>query len=710
MGRVAALLALVAVLVTAAAATGAKTKPPRAPVGAELRALAKPPVRSSLASQRIYFVMTDRYANGDPGNDRGGSTVPASASGFDPADVGYFHGGDLRGLTGDCTGTRTGLARLKDLGFTSVWVTPPYGQRAVQGDSAAYHGYWIRDFTSVDPHLGTNDDFAAFADCAHRLGLKVILDVVVNHTADYVLLPAASTYADGPYRDCAGRRFNPGHHVRSKSFPCLKASNLPKIPQLFGTDKRAKKPTWLNNVLNYHNRGDISFGSCSETCFEQGDFFGLDDLFTEKPRVMEGLAEIYADWIRRYKIDGFRVDTARHVNAAFFSLWGPRIMAAARRAGVRDFQFFGEVFVADAVELSRFVRSRGLPNVLDFPLQDALTRYASGSAGPRGIATRFSDDDYFTKRGLAHTPPTFLGNHDMGRAAQQVRSKATAEMPLDELLRRDLLAHDLLYLLRGAPVVYYGDEVGMIGTGGDKAARQDMFPTAVDEWRTEERVGSGPIGGGSSFDQVSHPVAQRLRVLARLRDEVPALSTGASFVRRAQEGVLAVSRIDAAGRREYLAVFNNAEQAATVTVPTSSPSSVWTRLHGSALAAASLADGLLAVTIPALSSGLFRAESQLPARTPAKPKVRISRDSLTDLWQVGATVGASGPVSVSFAVRRAGGKRWARLGVDDAPPYRTFLAAGRYKRGERVYVIAIVRSLDGRTAVSSVGSFVPRRR
>ena len=68
-------------------------------------------------------------------------------------------------------------------------MTPPFGQRSVQGDSAAYHGYWIRDFTHVDPHLGTDADFAAFVDCAHGLGLKVILDVVVNHTADYVLLP-----------------------------------------------------------------------------------------------------------------------------------------------------------------------------------------------------------------------------------------------------------------------------------------------------------------------------------------------------------------------------------------------------------------------------------------------------------------------------------------------------------------------------------------
>ncbi|MEA2144054.1 MAG: hypothetical protein QOI64_2484, partial [Solirubrobacteraceae bacterium] len=155
-----------------------KVSAPAPPSGSALAALARPPSRSSLASQRIYFVMTDRYANGDPANDRGGRTGTRGVTGYDPADTGWFHGGDLRGLTGGCA-TGTGLARIKALGFTAVWITPPFGQKAVQGSSAAYHGYWIRDFTSVDPHLGTNAEFADFVACAHRLGLKVYLDVVV---------------------------------------------------------------------------------------------------------------------------------------------------------------------------------------------------------------------------------------------------------------------------------------------------------------------------------------------------------------------------------------------------------------------------------------------------------------------------------------------------------------------------------------------------
>ena len=707
MVRIVASIISLVVLLAGAVSLEAKTpRVPKPPSGAALAALAKPPVRSSIASQRIYFVMTDRYANGDPANDRGGLSGGRSVTGFDPTDPGYFHGGDFRGLTGTCTDTTRGLGRLKDLGFTAIWVTPPFGQRTVQGDSAAYHGYWIRDFTSVDPHLGTDADFAAFVDCAHRLGLKVILDVVVNHTADYILLPSSTTYAETPYRDCHGHRFDPARYVR-KRFPCLRAANMPKIPSLFGADARAKKPAWLNDVTKYHDRGDISFSSCSETCFEQGDFFGLDDLFTEQTAVMRGLAEIYRAWIRRYKIDGFRVDTARHVNAAFFRLWVPRILSSARQAGVSDFELFGEVAVGDAVELSTFVRRRGLPNVLDFPMQDALVRFASGSAGPRGVATRLADDDYFEKAGVAATPPTFLGNHDIGRAAQQIRGKAGASIGAAELLKRVLLGYDLLYLLRGAPVVYYGDEVGMAGTGGDKAARQDMFPTQVPDWRTEDRAGSAPIGNGSSFDQASHPIAQQLRVLGKLRDQVPALSTGASFVRYREGAVLAVSRIDAADRREYLVVFNASANPVRVEVPTSTPSTAWTALLGSA-SVRSGTNGKLPLTVPAVSSLLLRAGARLPVRALSPPKLSIARDELTDLWQVSAALGAKGPVSVSFAVRRAKGKRWVRFGVDDSPTYRAFLNPASYGRKELVYVVAVARGLDGKMAVSRVTGFRPR--
>ena len=280
---------------------------------------------------------------------------------------------------------------------------------------------------------------------------------------------------------------------------------MPRVATIPADERDAKRPAWLNDVTKYHDRGDIDFSSCSDICFEQGDFFGLDDLFTENPSVMGGLAEVYAAWIRRYRIDGFRIDTARHVNRAFFRLWVPRILAAARAAGVPSFELFGEVPLRDEGELSRFVRERGLPNVLDFPFQDAAAGLAAGSTAAQALAFRLGSDDYFRPSpGVAPTPPTFLGNHDMGRAALMIQQRSQAGGEL--LLRRVLLGYGLLYLLRGAPVVYYGDEFGILGRGGDQQARQDLFPTQVEEWKTQERVGSPPIGDGSSFDVEDHPI------------------------------------------------------------------------------------------------------------------------------------------------------------------------------------------------------------
>ena len=691
----------------AATATSDAVRPP---AGAELRTLAKPPTYSVFASQRIYFVMPDRYANGDPANDRGGVTGGRSVSGYDPADIGWYHGGDLKGLTGTCTDTRTGLARIKDLGFTAIWIAPVVVQHWVQGDSASYHGYWGLDFTKVDPHLGTNGDFAGFADCAHSLGLKVYLDIVVNHTADVVLLSGGTSFRgpdEMPYRDCRGKPFSAQLYAGGKRFPCLSDRYQPRQPIVLPQNRALKRPAWLNDVTRYHNRGDIEFSSCSPVCFEQGDFFGLDDIFTEQPFVVAGLAQVYGDWISRYKIDGFRVDTAKHVDRAFFRSWVPKIRELASAAGVRDFEIFGEVFETDTAELSSFVRDRAIPNVIDFPLQDALMRFAGGSAGAKGIATRLGDDDYFRgPSGLAPTPATFLGNHDVGRAALKIKEQGGGEGA--ELLSRDLLGHSLLYLLRGAPVVYYGDEVGIIGRGGDKAARQDLFPTGVDEWRMETRVGSSPIGAGSSFDLVDHPVSAHLRALGALRDAHPALSTGATFVRFAKDGALVVSRIDGDDRREYLAAFNASEEPVNVTVQTATPSSAWAPLLGSMAAVTTAATGRVTLRLPALTAALYRADATLPSRGAARVTLKAAPDRFTNLIRLTAAPTTADPLSVTFAIRRARASKWQPLGTDDGGPYAVFLDPRSVKRGERVSIVAAVQASDGTVSSSRVLTIQPR--
>jgi alpha-amylase len=358
------------------------------------------------------------------------------------------------------------------------------------------------------------------------------------------------------------------------------------------------------------------------------------------------------------------------------------------------------VTLNDSVDLAEFVRKRGLPQVLDFPFQQAATGYASGATGARGLANRLTDDDYFrTATGIDPSFTTFLGNHDMGRGAQQILSQAPG-LSGSDLLQHVELGYDVLYLLRGAPAVQWGDEVGMTGSGGDKAAREDMFPTQVADWRSETRVGGGPIGTASSF-AVSNPLEAHRAQLAALRDAHPELATGASVVRMAQNAVLVVSRIDAATGREVVVAFNNGTTRASVTVPTATTSATWSVVFGNGTA-----NGNLSVTIPPVSALVAVASNTIPRAAPATPKLTAKPDELTDF--VALSAGVTGePVSVWFATRRAGGT-WRKVAVDDSAPYRAFVDPSAFRNHEHVDAVAVARGLGGSVAVSPVVSFAPR--
>ena len=193
----------------------------------------------------------------------------------------------------------------------------------------------------------------------------------------------------------------------------------------------------------------------------------------------------------------------------------PQILAAARAAGVPGFQIFGEVPPTDSVELSTYVRNRGLPNVLDFPFQDAVAGYASGGSSALAISHRLEDDDYFRGAdGRDPAPPTFLGNHDMGRAALMI-SQQGGGLSGDALLQRVLLGYDLLYLLRGAPgecaIARHAaaQDDGAVA-GGVDGARQ-LGAQHVDDRGLEGRRQVGAVGEMC----VERPLGERHRQIGK---------------------------------------------------------------------------------------------------------------------------------------------------------------------------------------------------
>ena len=354
----------------------------------------------------------------------------------------------------------------------------------------------------------------------------------------------------------------------------------------------------------------------------------------------------------------------------------------------------------DSVDLSEYVRDRGLPQVLDFPFQQVATAYAAGASGSKGLANRLNDDDYFrTPSGVDPAFTTFLGNHDMGRGAQQILSQAPG-LAGPTLTQHVLLGYDVLYLLRGAPALLYGDEVGMIGSGGDQQARQDMFPTQVSDWQTQPRAAGPPIGKGSSFDVVDNPIEVELRALSLLRTRYPELSTGASVVRYAKDAALVVSRIDLASGREVVVGLNNGTTAVRVSVKTATPGATWSLAHGTGSAA-----GALTLDLPPVSAVVAVPSTTIPAAAPARPRLVAQSDDLTSLYRLSAT-SAGGPASLGFAIRRKG-RAWQRVAIDDSAPYRAFLEPSRFKKRERVDGVAVARGVGDAAVVSNVVTFTP---
>ena len=595
----------------AAAALAIALPPGAAPASPPADYRARPP-----QDEVVYFVLPDRFANGDPANDRGGIMGDRLKTGFDPSAKGFYHGGDLKGLT-------QRLDYIQGLGATAVWFAPVFKNKSVQGpkgdESAGYHGYWITDFNSVDPHFGTNAEFKAFVDAAHARGMKVYMDIVVNHTADVIQYREGGDYSyrgkgDYPFSRRGGPKgaaINPGFGDDSDSsavnWSQMTDPAFAYTPYVPKGEEKAKTPAWLNDPLLYHNRGNTNWQGESA---QYGDFVGLDDLATENPRVLAGFIDIYGSWIDRFGVDGFRIDTAKHVDPAFWRAFVPAMLARAKARGIPNFHIFGEVATGeyDPALLASWTRNAGLPATLDFAFTFAAVNSASGKTGTQLLA-RLIDDDVLYEGGAAAAliQPTFLGNHDAGRVGMflsQMAPKADA----DELLARDMLAHAMMLSMRGVPVIYSGDEQGFVGHGGDQLARQDMFASKVALYNDQPLLGTSRTTAQDNFNP-QHPLYKLIAELSAVRRSTPALTAGRSVVRLFSDkpGLFVLSRFDPVTGREVVIAFNTANAVQSAHVPVAARSQNFSPLSGQCSLKAD-APGSFTVTLPALSFAICAAK------------------------------------------------------------------------------------------------------
>jgi hypothetical protein len=294
----------------------------------------------------------------------------------------------------------------------------------------------------------------------------------------------------------------------------------------------------------------------------------------------------------------------------------------------------------------------------------------------------------------------------MGRIGRFL-SNGYSESESDKVLDRSKLAQALLFYLRGTPVVYYGDERGMVGSGGDKKSRQSMFATQVEEWKSEARIGSQAVGDGSSFEG-SHPLQEQITQIQEIIAAHPGLRAGSQEVLIASGGLFIVNRTLAS--KNYLVGFNGRDADQSIDLNSLGIKQGWRLLDGGCSIDATdstrcnlsgrsyfvIENGTSAVNTPAL----------------ANLKVNAKRTSLPTGWiEISTRVPGKDFVEVSFSVRSPG-KAWRHLGTSDRRTFstdktrgglhRVFLHPEKFKKGSTLEIIAVVKSGDNKIKASAI--------
>ncbi|GAC1352986.1 MAG: hypothetical protein NVSMB1_21540 [Polyangiales bacterium] len=426
----------------------------------------------------IYQVLIDRFADGDLSNDyRVNRAAPAR-----------YHGGDWRGLADH-------LDYIERLGVTTLWISPVVRNVETDAGIDGYHGYWMQDPFALNPHFGNLYDLRDLVSRAHEKKMKVVLDVVTNHMGqlfyyDINMNGRPDESVEGGIKTKGGQtvhitEYDPDYETPVvQSFTSL--GNAGPAPIIFFNDPAINRVAPDNLVLRnpeaYHRRGRIVNYDQPPDGDEQtmfGDFpGGLKDLATERDDVRRVMIEAFGRWIELADFDGFRIDTVKHVDHAFWQVFGQGIRDKAKSLGKDKFLMFGEVFDGRDGLVGSYTHKRELDGLFDFPQYFSVFRDVFIEGKPtRQVEKRWAErrTNWSTdpnESGLGIAPSdmhvNFLDNHDVGRflwAAQAKRDDGRAALwnALTFALTED-----------GIPCIYYGTEQEFKG-GNDPANREDMW-------------------------------------------------------------------------------------------------------------------------------------------------------------------------------------------------------------------------------------------
>lgn len=380
----------------------------------------------------VYFLLTDRFNNGDKTNDL------AYGRKADAAPLRGFMGGDLKGVT----------AKIKEgyfdrLGVNALWITPPVeqihaGTDEGTGKSYGFHGYWAKDFTKVDANLGTEQDFKIFVETAHQHGIRILLDVVMNHTGpvtEHDPVWPADWVRTGPpcdYKNADG------------AIKCTLVKNLPDF--LTESDKPVALPEQLVKKWKQEGRYDKEV--------KELDHYFARTGFPRAPRYY--LMKWHTDWIRRYGIDGFRVDTVKHVEE---SVWKELKQEASiafeewKRAHPKQ-KLSDDAFFMTA-EAYNYPISDGLQFRMDGG--GRINYYAHGFDSM--INFGFKSDARKAYEALFSSYANYLAHDLNGYSVLNYISSHDDGSPFDPARLFPFEAATKLMLSPGSAQIYYGDEI-----------------------------------------------------------------------------------------------------------------------------------------------------------------------------------------------------------------------------------------------------------
>ena len=292
----------------------------------------------------------------------------------------------------------------------------------------------------------------------------------------------------------------------------------------------------------------------------------------------------------------------------------------------------------------------------------------------------------------------------MGRIGYFVKADNPADTTEDELLARDRLAHELMYFSRGNPVIYYGDEQGFTGTGGDQVARQTLFASQVPEYLDDDLLGTSNTHAVDNF-VTGHPLYTKINELASLAKTHPALRNGAHQHRysSAEAGIYAFSRLHRSNQVEYVVALNNSESEKTAAVPTYVANGAFEKVYGSGPESLTTNGARrLSLTVPALSTVVYKSVKPIAKSTKA-PKITLNDPRVTpetnSRVQVSADVEGTSFNEVTFYAKVGNGD-YKSIGTDDTRPYRVYHDVSSIPDGTDLSYRAVVRDNAGHTRLS----------